>query len=326
MLLPTAGLLFARAQQHDRPRSMTSGEPRQRRRRHDRGLDLRLVAFAVRRDSAWKSMSAMTKPSTASPRNSSDSLSMTPPDASSCARDRCVSACSSRPSRGSGSRCRSSSGPRVSAQSPNFGGGGLVEVAAQSDRAPAPPIPPARSRETPSDRIARETPTATSADPTFASIPWASSRPRTTSASIDEWVRKMIDGRPGESVRRSQRPYAAASSLTLSTTIVMSSCGSASPTNASHLADARARECRRRPRSACRVTTPSSAASPKSSPFRLHGLGDAIGVEHDHVAGAEWARVLVEHRVEPVPGARQPQPEHHPPTTSRPRHAPGSRR
>ena len=43
------------------------------------------------------SMSATTRPSTASPRNSSDSLSKTPPLASSCARDLCVSACSSEP-------------------------------------------------------------------------------------------------------------------------------------------------------------------------------------------------------------------------------------
>ena len=37
----------------------------------------------------------MTRPTTASPRNSSDSLSTTPPVTSSCARDRCVRACSS---------------------------------------------------------------------------------------------------------------------------------------------------------------------------------------------------------------------------------------
>jgi hypothetical protein len=43
------------------------------------------------------SRSAMAKPSTASPRNSSDSLSKTPPLTSSFARDVCVSACSSNP-------------------------------------------------------------------------------------------------------------------------------------------------------------------------------------------------------------------------------------
>ena len=49
VLLPAAGLLLAAAEQHEPAEVDLLGQPRQRRRRDDAGLDLRLVALAVRR-------------------------------------------------------------------------------------------------------------------------------------------------------------------------------------------------------------------------------------------------------------------------------------
>ena len=139
------------------------------------------------------SRSEITNPSTASPRNSSDSLSRTPPLASSCARERCVRACSSNPrSRkrypSASSTARNSSRMRVRRSEtccPN---------SAIRRRARRACSPRTVSRTSPSPPTARGKMAWGAPDEAVASMPRVSRSPMTTSASIVDWVRNTTWG------------------------------------------------------------------------------------------------------------------------------------
>ena len=137
----------------------------------------------------------MTRPTTASPRNSSDSLSTTPPVTSSCARDRCVRACSSSvrstkrwPMRASSAAKPSpwlGSSPRVAGSSRRLSTSRRAASATAAGTATAMSSPPVDVDGTIAQTLSGET---------IASKPCAWSRPRTIEASTADRVRKTTAG------------------------------------------------------------------------------------------------------------------------------------
>ena len=242
-------------------------------------------------------MSAITKPSIESPRNSIDSLSNTPPLASSWTRERWVSACSSRP------RSRKRYPMRALER--------LELGAERDDRAPVRRssrwlsirrrallgTPPARP-ETRSSCSAIGNGVRGMSEVTSAAMPCASSRPRTTSASIGDWVRKTVT-RSGIGIRGQGAQAAGPRSRALTRQsgpppAPPPSSGSWScrradrrvPTN-----DSISRRMRSRSspdsRWPCSSTMRLSRASPNRSASQVHRLADAVGVEDDDVAVVE---------------------------------------
>ncbi len=142
------------------------------------------------------------------------------------------------------------------------------------------------------------------------SIPCASSRPRTTSASIEEWLRKIIAGDPearrgGRGRVRHVPGHLQHDHRHVVVRLRVADEGSDLAQDA--LADPRSVQLRVGRHDARR-----SASSPNSSPSR--SIASVMPSVYSTITspGRHRSRVLLEHLLEALAGPGQPQPEHHP--------------
>ena len=127
---------------------------------------------------------------------------------------------------------------------------------------------------------------------------------------LDLRRRAEDDDEVGHRIRPPRAPTAANAWSTLSRIIVMSSCWSAPPTNAS---TSRMMRSRSSPDSRwpCSSTMRLRRALAEQIALDVHRLGDAVGVEHDHVARRQVDALLFEQRLELLRRPVDAQAEHH---------------
>src|SRR5688500_11616981 len=259
----------------------------------------------------WRNnMSAMANPRTESPRNSIDSLSKTPPLASSWTRDRCVSACSRMPRSLKRYPIRRSSG---SSSDPN----GTTRPGPLSSRwlsmiclacAALSACTAIRSSLTVRGNGVRDR-----SEDTMVAMPCVSSRPRTTSASICAGVLKMttssVMGRAAASYRYPAGRRERMIQLQENHRHVVMLVGNADKgLDLAHdpLAKLAGVEV------PVFVLAAAETAIPEVIALGFHGLGDAVRVQHDHVTRRQIHSLFLEQRREHVGRPVDAEPHHHP--------------
>ncbi len=288
---------------------MLLGQPRERRRRDDAGLHLRLVALAVRR----KPREQHVGDDEAEHGVAEELERLVVDDA---ARRVLVRARSMRQRVLEQAEVAELVAdallerPERLAEPAHFGGGGLVEVAGDQLAGPRRRRRSARVTRNSAwpNRIGNSD--GDSADDDARLDVVRVEQPaddfrldrRVRAEDFDRHGRRAAVGLPSPQAARRSGPSI------FSTTIVMSSCGSASPTKAR---TSRSTRSRMPAASRCVMARddPRERRVAEELAVRVHRLGDAVGVEHDHVARRRWAacapRAAASKR-SLAPGSRRP--------------------